>query len=118
MFLAGMKHTLFLTLLVVVLVFTGCHSNGVSGEKKFSISKDECFAEKPDTCPRCGMPVVFNVIYGICDESSPPGYYIGKCHMDDYDPDWGCNNCDAHLWSKDRLNDKLEVLPPEGLSQE
>ena len=112
MFLAGMKHTLFLTLLVVVLVFTGCHSNGVSGEKKFSISKDECFAEKPDTCPRCGEPKVYPVAYGYFDTPSPPDcYYLGTCEMKPYDPDWGCDNCDAHFWSKDRVTEDLEVLP-------
>ena len=105
---------LLLPLMIIVLSFASCNYDST----KFHVSPEDCFAQKPDTCPRCGKPAVFNVIYGICDESSPPGYYIGKCHMDDYDPDWGCNNCDAHFWSKDRVNDKLEVLPPEGFSQE
>ena len=100
---------LHLALLVIVLSFASCYSDST----KFSISSTDCFAKKPDTCPICGKPSVFNVIYGLADSTSPPGYYIGKCEMDYYDPDWGCNNCDAHFWSKDRVNDKLEVLPPK-----
>jgi hypothetical protein len=110
-FFIGMKHSLSLALFVVVLVITGCHSNGVSEEKKFCISKDECFAEKPDTCPRCGEPTVYPVAYGYFDTiSSPDRYYLGTCEEEPYDPDWGCGNCDAHFWRKDRVTEDLEVI--------
>ena len=104
---------LYIILTILAFLLSCCNGNGSKNGTGYYISKDECFSEKPDTCPKCGNPTVFPVGYGLVDvddNSLPNRYYLGKCEIEPKDPDWGCNNCDALFWSKDRVTDDYEVI--------
>jgi hypothetical protein len=63
------------------------------------------FENRPNQCPVCGGDHLAIFVYGYLDEIDCAAIdrgdiILGGCSIDDYSPNWMCNNCNLFMYSK------------------